>query len=262
MTVGGEIWVTIDSLLFLSESRRNRARPITLWTWSKVVRTLALRADVPRFSTHTPRHLCLTDLARAGWELHAIAGFAGHRNVATTLQNSRRSLPRAWSTSTPGAARPSRRSSRARHEAPARGGSVALAARESANDPEPPWAWPVDVTRYDRSPQLTTSETRALRHIGDGVRDWPSPGRHQPAWRPWPAWSAPWPPSAGWSSVRAGASRAARMPRSWPSCGSALTGARPTGPGRRRPGSPSSARPNAPSAPSIRPGSIARSGIT
>jgi integrase/recombinase XerD len=72
--------------LFLSESHRNRAAPITLWTWSKVVRHLALRADVPRLSTHTLRHLCLTDLARAGWELHAIAQFAGHRNPATTLQ--------------------------------------------------------------------------------------------------------------------------------------------------------------------------------
>ena len=27
-----------------------------------------------------------TDLARAGWELHAIATFAGHRSLATTLQ--------------------------------------------------------------------------------------------------------------------------------------------------------------------------------
>jgi integrase/recombinase XerD len=72
--------------LFLSESRRNRTQPITLWTWSKVIRALAVRAEVPRFSTHTPRHLCLTDLARSGWELHAIAGFAGHRNPATTLQ--------------------------------------------------------------------------------------------------------------------------------------------------------------------------------
>ena len=71
--------------LFLSESRRNRATPITRWTWSKVVRQLALRADVPRFSTHTLRHLCLTDLARAGWELHAIAQFAGHRSTQTTL---------------------------------------------------------------------------------------------------------------------------------------------------------------------------------
>ncbi len=73
-------------LLFLSESCRNRGAPLTLWTWSKVVRQLALRAAVPDFSTHTLRHLCLTDLARAGWELHALATFAGHRNLATTLQ--------------------------------------------------------------------------------------------------------------------------------------------------------------------------------
>lgn len=72
--------------LLLSESNRNRAEPITLWTWSKVVRDLALKSELPRFSTHTLRHLCLTDLARGGWELHTIAGFAGHRSTATTLQ--------------------------------------------------------------------------------------------------------------------------------------------------------------------------------
>lgn len=72
--------------LFLSESRRNRATPITLWTWSKVVRGIALRADLPQLSTHTLRHLCLTDLARAGWDIHEIARFAGHRNPATTQQ--------------------------------------------------------------------------------------------------------------------------------------------------------------------------------
>jgi site-specific recombinase XerD len=72
--------------LFLSESPRNRAAPITLWTWSKVIRRIALRAGVPQFSTHTLRHLCLTDLARSGWELHALATFAGHRHLATTLQ--------------------------------------------------------------------------------------------------------------------------------------------------------------------------------
>ncbi|AGP59173.1 integrase [Streptomyces rapamycinicus NRRL 5491] len=71
--------------LFLSESRRNRAEPLTLWTWSKVVRRIALTADAPRFSTHTTRHLCLTDLARMGWELHAIASFAGHRSTDSTL---------------------------------------------------------------------------------------------------------------------------------------------------------------------------------
>jgi site-specific recombinase XerD len=72
--------------LFLSESRRNTAEPVTLWTWSKVVRRVALAAGVSRFSTHTTRHLCLTDLARMGWELHAIARFAGHRHTDTTLQ--------------------------------------------------------------------------------------------------------------------------------------------------------------------------------
>jgi integrase/recombinase XerD len=72
--------------LFLSESRRNRAQPVTLWTWSKVVRRVALAADVPRFSTHTLRHLCLTDLARMGWELHAIATFAGHRSTESTMR--------------------------------------------------------------------------------------------------------------------------------------------------------------------------------
>jgi integrase len=45
-----------------------------------------LAADVQNFSTHTLRHLCLTDLARAGVELHVIATFAGHRSPATTLQ--------------------------------------------------------------------------------------------------------------------------------------------------------------------------------
>lgn len=72
--------------LFLSESPRNYAAPITLWTWSKVVRSIALRAEVPAFSTHTLRHLCLTDLARMGWDLHEIARLAGHQNLETTKQ--------------------------------------------------------------------------------------------------------------------------------------------------------------------------------
>lgn len=71
--------------LFVSESRRNRPAPITLWTWSKVVQALARDCGLPRLGTHTFRHLCLTDLARAGWELHEIATFAGHRHTSTTL---------------------------------------------------------------------------------------------------------------------------------------------------------------------------------
>ena len=72
--------------LFLSESRRNYGQPVTLWTWSKVVRRIAVDSGVERFSTHTTRHLCLTDLARMGWELHAIATFAGHRSTDSTLR--------------------------------------------------------------------------------------------------------------------------------------------------------------------------------
>jgi integrase/recombinase XerD len=72
--------------LFLSESRRNCGQPISIWTWSKVVQEIAARADVRQFTTHTPRHLCLTDLARADWDIHEIARFAGHRNIQTTLR--------------------------------------------------------------------------------------------------------------------------------------------------------------------------------
>ncbi|MFQ5859040.1 MAG: tyrosine-type recombinase/integrase [Anaerolineae bacterium] len=72
--------------LFLSESRRNWAAPISVWTWSKVIRRIADDAGLPQFSTHTLRHLCLTDLARADWDIHEIARFAGHCNPETTQQ--------------------------------------------------------------------------------------------------------------------------------------------------------------------------------
>jgi integrase/recombinase XerD len=72
--------------IFLSRSRRNRGSPVTIWTWSKVVRAIAKRSGLERFTTHTLRHLCLTDLARSGWDVHEIARFAGHTSVETTLQ--------------------------------------------------------------------------------------------------------------------------------------------------------------------------------
>jgi integrase/recombinase XerD len=71
--------------LFLSESDRNVGHPITIWTWSKVVKDIAERSGVKQFTTHTLRHLCLTDLARAGWDIHEIAIFAGHRSLESTL---------------------------------------------------------------------------------------------------------------------------------------------------------------------------------
>jgi integrase/recombinase XerD len=71
--------------LFLSESPRNRTQAISVWTWSKVVKRIANRSGVTRLTTHTLRHLCLTDLARAGWDLHEIAQLAGHKSIETTL---------------------------------------------------------------------------------------------------------------------------------------------------------------------------------
>jgi integrase len=71
--------------LFLSESRRNLGSPVSIWTWSKAVSSIATRSGVPEFTTHTLRHLRLTDLARAGWDVHEIAAFAGHGNIQTAM---------------------------------------------------------------------------------------------------------------------------------------------------------------------------------
>lgn len=71
--------------VFLSESPRNRAAPITAYTWTKAVQRIALRSDLPKLTTHTIRHLRLTDLARAGLDMHHIATLAGHRVLQSTL---------------------------------------------------------------------------------------------------------------------------------------------------------------------------------
>jgi integrase/recombinase XerD len=71
--------------LFRSQSDRNCTKAITAETWDKVITRLAKRAGLHhRFTTHTLRHLRLTDLARSGMEIHAIAQYAGHRNIETT----------------------------------------------------------------------------------------------------------------------------------------------------------------------------------
>jgi integrase/recombinase XerD len=71
--------------VFLSESRRNRTLPITAYTWTKAVESMARRSDLPKLTTHTMRHLRLTDLARAGLDIHQIATLAGHRVLQSTL---------------------------------------------------------------------------------------------------------------------------------------------------------------------------------
>jgi integrase/recombinase XerD len=72
--------------LFVSESRRNLCEPLTFEMWNKIVRAVALSASLPYFTTHTFRHLRLTDLARSGLELHEIATYAGHRSLNTTMK--------------------------------------------------------------------------------------------------------------------------------------------------------------------------------
>jgi integrase/recombinase XerD len=71
--------------LFLSGSPRNRSKPLGGYTWGLLAAALAREADVPGFSTHTLRHLRLTDLARAGLGITEIAKFAGHRSTETTM---------------------------------------------------------------------------------------------------------------------------------------------------------------------------------
>jgi integrase/recombinase XerD len=71
--------------LFVSESHRNFAGPLSLVMWSKIVQGIAIRAGVPRFTTHTPRHLRLTHMARAHMDLYQIATYAGHRSLQTTM---------------------------------------------------------------------------------------------------------------------------------------------------------------------------------
>jgi integrase/recombinase XerD len=75
----------LNGRLFLSTSRRNRGAAIGAWSWSKVVNAIAERAGFPRFSTHTFRHMRLTDLARSDWTVDQIAQYAGHRDLSTTM---------------------------------------------------------------------------------------------------------------------------------------------------------------------------------
>jgi integrase/recombinase XerD len=72
--------------LFIAESRRNRGQALSYEMWNKIVKRLAERAGLPIFTTHTFRHLRLTDLARCKLDLHEIAMYAGHRNPKTTHQ--------------------------------------------------------------------------------------------------------------------------------------------------------------------------------
>ncbi|MEV7192034.1 site-specific integrase [Streptomyces sp. NPDC093510] len=76
----------IDGPLFRAASNRNYGGPLGPSSWSKTVERIARRAGAARLSTHTFRHLRLTDLARADWTIDQIAQYAGHRDLATTMR--------------------------------------------------------------------------------------------------------------------------------------------------------------------------------
>ena len=71
--------------LFLSESNRNRGRPLSKWTWNDIIKAIATRAALPQFTPHTLRHLRLTHLAIKGLSLQEIATYAGHRSLESTM---------------------------------------------------------------------------------------------------------------------------------------------------------------------------------
>lgn len=55
-------------------------------SYSRRSHTDGRATEVPQSSTHTTRHLCLTNPARMGWELHAISTFAGPRSTQSTMR--------------------------------------------------------------------------------------------------------------------------------------------------------------------------------
>ena len=78
--------ISMEGALFVSESRRNYASPLSIWSWSKAVQSIARQSGVEQFTTHTPRHLRLTDMARAGHTPRELAQFAGLRSINLARQ--------------------------------------------------------------------------------------------------------------------------------------------------------------------------------
>ena len=70
--------------IFRSESDRNRNAAITESAWNKVVTKIAKRAGLPLFSTHTFRHLRLTHIAEAGFDVLKVKEYAGHKSLRST----------------------------------------------------------------------------------------------------------------------------------------------------------------------------------
>jgi integrase len=74
-----------SNYLFVSASPRNSGQSLTGFTWGVVASQIGKAARNPAFTTHTLRHLRLTDLARAGFDVVSISSVAGHRSLESTM---------------------------------------------------------------------------------------------------------------------------------------------------------------------------------
>ena len=127
-----------------------------------------MAADVPQFSTHTTRHhLCLTDLARMGWELHAIATFVGHRSTESTLTYIHLSGPGSCGEVESCDDAPACTAHQHAHHS-RRDGVGATAAVRAVGEADATWpasTFPVSLEHYDRREELADAERRALRDL-------------------------------------------------------------------------------------------------
>ena len=111
-----------------------------------------------------------------GWELHAIAFFAGHRSTESTLKHIHLSVRdladklakgmdqiHAW------------RVEQLTAIAIPRGGPAVTSAFQvaAARVPDPGWSLKADADAYDRSAALTVPGLDALQALGWGLRRWP-----------------------------------------------------------------------------------------
>ena len=129
------------------------------------------RGRSERFSTHTLRHLCLTDLARSGWELHQIATFAGHQRDGhdpslhpPVRPRSRRPAGERDDADPRAADRADRRGAR----------MTALAGERSQDAPQPVWVLALSASHYDRRPGLSEAERAAVGELAGQRTRWPA----------------------------------------------------------------------------------------
>lgn len=77
----GELWT--DSGLVVTDETGRMVNPRIP---NRVLGVLAREAGIPRVSTHSGRHTCITGQLRAGVPLDVVAARAGHRDGTVTAQ--------------------------------------------------------------------------------------------------------------------------------------------------------------------------------